>query len=737
MRPTTILQILSGLGVVVLLLFLYRNTQTGDAAQHSRQLDNLRQIKQLDAMMVQQVLESRYGLLTNYDPLVATMETLKAAKEHLKTSLKISYPGNPTAIKQCMTAYEETLSQQQEAIERFKSENAILKNSLSYLPLSVVTVDKNLAKNSLADPGVNVLLRDTLTYSLNSDSGVAEQVRLQIKRLETNQTLAQNLRNDVDIVLMHARTILQSKGKLDSLVLQLASLPGAQRSDSMYSAYQTDYQRVIERAGVYRLWLILFSMALLAALGVIMVKLRRSARAIHEANEQLEHRVAGRTRELSMAQEEMSAVLERLRALMAALSMDTDAVADTSLRLSNACEDAGRAAERVGATIQEMASTAEKSSQISFKMVSGSEQQAHSATEASFAMEQLQNAILLVKSGSAKQYDAVSRANSGMQTAETTVLGVAHSAGQLATVAEHSETIAKNGGEAVTQTIQSMMRLREQVEASSVKVKELGRKGREIGAIMETIEHIAAQTNLLALNAAIEAARAGEHGRGFAVVADEVRKLAERSTMATKEVASLIGGVQSGVEEVVLAMDGSYNQVMDCTVHSEHAKTALSDIIDASQTVAREVNAMRSVSEEMARMVQGIMVSVADISEIAIKNKAVVLEMAFGAEQVSATINSVSATSQQSATGAQEVSAAANEVLGSAQGISEVIVAQTLDIKNITLLSAELNSMTQRARSLADDFMTRENSRSEYVIEVVEDDHIKPSSPLKALLKAA
>ncbi len=737
MRLSTSIQIISGLGVVVLLLFLYRNTQTGDAALHSRQLDRLRQIKQLDATMMQQVLESRYGLLTNYDPLVSTLETLKATREQLKASLKTSYPGNPTAINQCVASYEETLGQQQEAVERFKSENAILKNSLSYLPLSVTTADKTLASSNLADPGVNGLLRDTLAYSLTSDPRIAEQVRTRIKSLETNRALAPNVKSDVDIVLLHARTILQSKSKLDALVLQLASFPGAQRSDSIYTAYQTDYQRVLERAGVYRLWLILFSMALLTALGFIMVKLRRSAHAIHEANEHLEARVAGRTLELSSAQEEMSAVLDRLRELMVALSMDTDAVADTSLRLSSACEDAGRAAERVGTTIHEMASTAEKSSQISFKMVTGSEQQAHSAAEASIAMEQLQNAILLVKSGSAQQYEAVSRANVGMQKAETTVLGVAHSAGQLATVAEQSETIAIHGGEAVSQTIQSMTRLREQVEASSVKVKELGRKGREIGAIMETIEHIAAQTNLLALNAAIEAARAGEHGRGFAVVADEVRKLAERSTMATKEVASLIGGVQSGVEEVVLSMDGSYKQVMDCTGHSEHAKTALSDIIGASQTVAREVNAMRSVSEEMARMVQGIMVSVSDISEIAIKNEAVVLEMAFGAEQVSATIDSVSATSHQSAAGAQEVSAATNEVAVNAQEISKVIALQTLDIKNITNLSAELNSRSQRARSLADDFMTRENSRSECVTEAREGEQLKTSSASKAFRKAA
>jgi methyl-accepting chemotaxis protein len=127
----------------------------------------------------------------------------------------------------------------------------------------------------------------------------------------------------------------------------------------------------------------------------------------------------------------------------------------------------------------------------------------------------------------------------------------------MAQTARNAAKVAETGGASVEKAVASMKRIQQRVQVSSEAIQELGQRGGQIGEIVQTIEHIAEQTNLLALNAAIEAARAGEHGRGFAVVADEVRKLAERSADATREIAALIHAVQSDVEKAIHEMDAS------------------------------------------------------------------------------------------------------------------------------------------------------------------------------------
>ena len=206
--------------------------------------------------------------------------------------------------------------------------------------------------------------------------------------------------------------------------------------------------------------------------------------------------------------------------------------------------------------------------------------------EVSSSAQETQATIRHLADAAEHQREQITGASSTIDQMTSALEKMAGDATESAQVAQNSVEIAAKGGEAVRRTINGMDNIREQIQETSKRIKRLGESSQEIGNIVELIEDIADQTNILALNAAMQAAMAGEAGRGFAVVADEVQRLAERSANATKQIEALVQTIQADTNEAVSSMEASTTEVVGGAGLAEDAGAALQEIEKVSNEIA-------------------------------------------------------------------------------------------------------------------------------------------------------
>jgi methyl-accepting chemotaxis protein len=282
---------------------------------------------------------------------------------------------------------------------------------------------------------------------------------------------------------------------------------------------------------------------------------------------------------------------------------DFEAIKDN---INHLADSFNNALSDVSAAIQATASASSQISSSAEEMAAGAQEQSSQTSEVASAVDEMTKTIM----------DTTQNASSASETAK------------------NAGTIAKEGGRVVSETIQGMNRIASVVKQSAETVHQLGKSSDQIGEIVQVIDDIADQTNLLALNAAIEAARAGEQGRGFAVVADEVRKLAERTTKATKEIANMIKQIQKDTSEAVISMTSGTVEVDRGRELADEAGKSLSQIITGAQQVVDIVTQVAAASEEQSS----------------------------AAEQISKNLEAINHVTNESATGIQQIARASEDL---------------------------------------------------------------------------
>ncbi|MBK7768636.1 MAG: cache domain-containing protein [Sulfuritalea sp.] len=215
-----------------------------------------------------------------------------------------------------------------------------------------------------------------------------------------------------------------------------------------------------------------------------------------------------------------------------------------------------------------------------------------------------------------KQSDAASSISESVVEMTVSMNLVEESAGEAFTLSQQAGSLADSGSTVIQDATAEMQRLSNAVNSSSVAIQELGRKSEQITSIVNTIKEIADQTNLLALNAAIEAARAGEQGRGFAVVADEVRKLAERTALSTTDIATTISSIQTGTQGAVASMESGVTQATKGVQLAQQGGESIDQIRDGTKRVQTVVNDISGALVEQSSAAKQISSSVGEIVQM-------------------------------------------------------------------------------------------------------------------------
>lgn len=235
------------------------------------------------------------------------------------------------------------------------------------------------------------------------------------------------------------------------------------------------------------------------------------------------------------------------------------------------------------------------------------------AERLAIASQQMMVAAENVSAHATQTSDSASAISVSVEEMNVSMSLVESSAREAFDLSQSAGDVAENGNGVIQNAVVEMRRLSDAVHSSATTIEELGKQSDEISSIVNTIKEIAAQTNLLALNAAIEAARAGEQGRGFAVVADEVRKLAERTTLSTRDIAATIAHIQAGTQEAVASMESGVSQASVGVELAERGGVSIGRIRESTQRVIAVVNDISGALAEQGAATSQISTSVGEI----------------------------------------------------------------------------------------------------------------------------
>ncbi len=429
---------------------------------------------------------------------------------------------------------------------------------------------------------------DVLRLSATKDQDTRE-------KLTELQTVFAEYQQSVASILGNLQNFIAAKQSEQLIFAENETLK--QRITTLQKAYRAE-----EDSQHWSFWLMVASAlaALTAATGIALVLLQDSRNRTKEADQRRQEAEEQRLQALAQ-EDEAKRANDQNQAAILRLMNELQEVADGDLTVqATVSEDiTGAIADSVNYTVEELRG-----------LVGRVTRTAEQVTAASNQAQGISNELLVA---SQKQSREIQETGQAVLEMAVQITDVSKSANESAEVARQSVTAAEQGAKAVEDAIKGMNEIREQIQETSKRIKRLGESSQEIGEITELISDITEQTNVLALNAAIQAASAGEAGRGFSVVAEEVQRLAERSGEATKQIGALVRTIQTDTHDAVAAMEKSTQGVVEGAKLSDAAGAALSEIRSVSNRLADLIQSISASTEQQATSANGVAQNIQNI----------------------------------------------------------------------------------------------------------------------------
>ena len=402
-----------------------------------------------------------------------------------------------------------------------------------------------------------------------------------LEALEQSETMWLEMKKDLDAILDTSQNLFRAQTAAAAITSGSDKL--LEDSKRLFNAF-TAFGSLKDTSILGNVWTsILSGLAALVALVGLFFSSRRSDRRRFETTMELNNR---NQEAIMRLLDEMGSLAEGDLTVKATVTEDmTGAIADS---INFAVEQLRSLVQTITDTSVQVASSAQETQATAMHLAEAAEHQAQEISSASDRISEIAASIDQVSKNSAESAD----------------------------VAQRSVQIATKGAGVVRQTIAGMDSIRDQIQETSKRIKRLGESSQEIGSIVELINDISEQTNILALNAAIQAASAGEAGRGFAVVADEVQRLAERASNATKRIETLVQTIQSDTNEAVSSMEQTTSEVVAGARLAEDAGTALGEIEKVSSDLSGLIQGISSAAQQQSGAAANITQTMNTIQQI-------------------------------------------------------------------------------------------------------------------------